>query len=125
MKIENNDSSRYADVSNMFALVILSNNGFEEYAQFSQSCGHPKNSSYQEVIDLAGQLRKLKEEDLETYKKMYEKFFSILLEENLKGIGSPHNVFARARELIDYILRMLDVQADKEEIMKSYLALKQ
>lgn len=124
MTIESNDTSRYQDVSNMFALCILSNSGFEEYAQFSQLYGHPKNRSYEENIDFARQLSKLKEEDLETYTKMYENFFSILLEDNLKGISSPYNIFSRAREFADNILQILNNKADKEEIIKGYLTLK-
>ena len=114
------DPERFMDASNMFALSVLSNDGFEEYIKTRMELGHEDNMSADELRTYAIALNALKENNLEIYKRFYTKLYALILEDNLNSEGSPFNIFDRVRKFGYYIEMIMNKKGDAEEICKMY-----
>ncbi len=118
--MENRDPKRFIDVNNMFALCVLSNNEFEDYAKYAKEFGHPDSMTKEQVQAYSNALNDLKENNFEIYKRFYTKLYTLILEDNLNSEGSPYNIFDRVRKFGYYIGMIMNKEGDAEKICEMY-----
>ena len=109
------DPERFKDANNLFVMCVLSNNDFEFYAKYAKEFGHPMSMTKKKVKLYSDTLNDLKSNHLEVYKRLYNKLFSLIKEDNFNGDSSPYQIFVRVREFgiyIDMIINNKDKSLD-------------
>ena len=113
--MEYRDPERFKDTNNLFIVTVLGNNGFEFYAEYAKEFGHPDSMTKEQVKLYSDTLNDLKDNHFEIYKRLYNKLFSLIKEDNFNGDSSPHQIFVRVREFgiyIDMIINDTDKSLD-------------
>lgn len=109
--MEYRDPERFKDTNNLFVLTVLSNNNFEFYADYAKEFGHPASMTKEQVKLYSDTLNDLKKNHFEIYKRLYNKLFSLIKEDNFSGESSAYQIFVRVREFGIYIDMIINNKA--------------
>lgn len=113
---------------NSFISIILSNGGCEYYNEFSRKLKNHKNYEKNTLFEIKETLNILKIENINIYKRFYNRLIYLIKNDNLKGSikkadylsASSYSVFKRVRDFCLYIELIIEKNIKAEDVCEKY-----